>query len=580
MKHGVPHIIFTLIWLAAGTVSGITRAPRLQRACLDRTTGVVTVYFTPEADGCGSFTKYVLYGRDNGSDPFTKLTENTVLGSTSVSATLINKKKWELFLTVYFACNGTDTLNSDTLFIDDTPPAYLEPDSVSIELNSQQMIAGWSKSPDPDVMGYSIFKVDPSTGNNTVIDEQNVLFYTFSTATFNSTQSGNRMALAAYDSCKNGGVISNFHSPVLAEFDAGQNIDYLCTRKIYFKWSAYKGWVVNLYDIYVKDNISNTWSVIATVPGSQLTYTFSIPALGRTYSFFIRAHKAASVITSSSNRIDFVAGDFVKPANLRIGHVSVITDGMIQITGKYDMTASVSKALLQVKNYGSSSWTTLATYTPPTTSFSYNDPNRNTSFQKYTYRILLLNTCNEAFDSSESHTSILLRRSFYTMYWNEYWAWFDNAFTTDLFENPKGSSTWNNLNTFPDSSYILADTTKAFCYRVVSLLAGGGGNPPDTAYSNRICIRVLDTTLIPNTFTPGGMNPVFKIINPNLEPGQAQMNIYNRWGEKIFSGDALVGWDGKDHEGFYLGPGAYPYLIEVFTPEKRKAYKGTVLIIR
>ena len=58
------------------------------------------------------------------------------------------------------------------------------------------------------------------------------------------------------------------------------------------------------------------------------------------------------------------------------------------------------------------------------------------------------------------------------------------------------------------------------------------------------------------------------------------MLIFNRWGQKMFDGDALDGWDGKDWKGDYVGPGFYPYLINIKTAEKRSSYRGTVMVLR
>lgn len=580
MKAAIQYIILFLTGLYQINVQALDVAPTLRRACLDKSTGELTVYYSPVTDACGSFVKFMLFGRDNSSDPFVFLSEHSNLASSQIQATLPNKKKWELYIAALYACNGTDTLISNVIFIDDTPPVYIEPDSVSVDYATQQVIAGWSKAPEPDIMGYSIFKVDPGTGNNVVIDEKNVLFYAFNSSTFNASLSGNRMALAAYDSCKNGGVISNYHSPVLLGFNTGQNVNYQCTRNIYIQWSAYIGWTTSEYQIFVKDDVMNTWSIAGTVPGSQLNFTYPIPNLGRTYTFFVRAKKTTSSITSTSNVISFNAQDFIKPLNISIGHVSVVNDNTLNITGKYDITASINKAVLQLKPYGSSSWSTVATFIPPQNSFSFNDNSKNTNTTKYSYRLVLYNQCNEPFDSSTSHTSMVLKRNFNTNSWNDYWAWQSGSHETNLLRKDKTGSTWNNLFTAPDSVYFVMDTTIAYCFRVESINLGLSNVPLDTAYSNTICIRVFDTTLVPNSFSPGGLNPVFKITNPNLTAGQAQMTVYSRWGQKLFSGDAIEGWTGADHNGELVGPGFYPYLIEVLTPEKREVFKGTVMVLR
>ncbi|MCC7298627.1 MAG: gliding motility-associated C-terminal domain-containing protein [Bacteroidia bacterium] len=553
----------------------------IQRACLDKVTSTLTVYFKPNlSDPCGSFSEYVLYGRDNSANPFTAVATASNLAALQIQVVLPNKKRWELYISSRYACNGIDTLNSDTILIDDEPPAYLEPDSVSVDLATQQLIAGWPKAVEPDVMGYSLFKNDPGTGNNILIDRQNVLGYTFGLGTFDPSKSTNRFLMAAYDSCDNGGPISQYHNPILSSFNSGQNIDYQCTRKLYLIWTAYVGWNVDSYDICVKDNISNTWSIAGTVPGAQFNYTFNIPSLGPTYTFFIRGHKTGSTVSSSSNSISFTTINFTKPSIANIRRVTVINDQTINVPAEWENTPSIKDVLLQRKPYGTFIWTTIATYNGILGAANYTDQNKSANTNKYDYRLLLINSCNEPFDSSTVHTNILLRRNFNDFYWNQYWAWVGGNYTQDLIKRDRQGFTWNSENTHPDSSYFIADTTKPLCYRILSVKYGVNNKPVDTAYSNELCLKAFDTTLIPGGFTPGGLNPIFKIINVNILPGEATMRIYDRWGAKITETDALTGWDGKDQDGNFLGPGIYAYTIQIVRTEKRELLKGTVVLIR
>lgn len=568
------------LFLCPSSMFALDGPIKLMRACLDLS-GNITVYFNTPADPCGSFSSYELWGRDNSINNFSKLTSSSTYNISQIAAALPNKKKWEFYVIGLFACNGSDTVFSDTIFMDDTPPALLDPDSVSVDLTTQRVIAGWPKAPESDVMGYSLFKTDQNTGNNILVDEKNVVFYSFPLTDFDPNSTWNRFSLAVYDSCKNGGVISNYHSPVYLGFNSGQNIDYQCTKKIYIQWNAYVGWSVDAYDIMVFDNISGAWTLVYTVPGSQLNYIFDIPALGHQYSFYVRAHKSASTITSSSNLIVFDAKDFSYPAYKQLGHVSVIADGNIEITGTWETTTSIQNTLLQFRVYGSSAWTTIATYPGAAGKIGrYIHGGRNTSQTKYQYRLLFHNSCNSPFDSSLIHTSLLLRRTLKTFYWNDYWAWFTGLYETDLYEKPKQSSTWNPELTLGDSEFVVIDTLQANCFKVASFKLGVNNKPIDTAYSNVICLRAIDTTLVPGAFSPEGKNPIFKIYNPNLLPGQAVMKIYNRWGERIFEGDALTGWDGKAKDGAFFMAGIYVYLIEIRTPEKIETFKGTIMMLR
>jgi gliding motility-associated-like protein len=60
------------------------------------------------------------------------------------------------------------------------------------------------------------------------------------------------------------------------------------------------------------------------------------------------------------------------------------------------------------------------------------------------------------------------------------------------------------------------------------------------------------------------------------------MNIYNRWGENIFTTTAIDGrgWDGK-YNGILQPMGVYVYTIDVvFKNNMKKSFTGNVTLIR
>jgi gliding motility-associated-like protein len=88
----------------------------------------------------------------------------------------------------------------------------------------------------------------------------------------------------------------------------------------------------------------------------------------------------------------------------------------------------------------------------------------------------------------------------------------------------------------------------------------------DTAYT-RVTIEEETTLYIPNAFTPNadGINDMFSIYGIGISSGT--MNIFNRWGQMIFSTDQPEkGWSGVDGEtGSLCQIGVYVYRIEVTT---------------
>jgi gliding motility-associated-like protein len=91
------------------------------------------------------------------------------------------------------------------------------------------------------------------------------------------------------------------------------------------------------------------------------------------------------------------------------------------------------------------------------------------------------------------------------------------------------------------------------------------------------------TLIIPNVFTPNGdnSNDVYLVTGTGLT--NFHMEIYDRWGVKMFSSDYIGdGWNGRSSGGADVPAGTYYYLIQVkeaFTGES-KMYKGPLLLIR
>lgn len=108
---------------------------------------------------------------------------------------------------------------------------------------------------------------------------------------------------------------------------------------------------------------------------------------------------------------------------------------------------------------------------------------------------------------------------------------------------------------------------------------------------NELCNQVSSTVIIvennlelfiPNAFTPDGssnMNDKFEIYGEGIE--FSLMQIYNRWGEKIFeSQQQNVSWDGY-YKGVLQNPGVYTYYVEVqYLDGKQVERKGSVTLLR
>lgn len=99
-----------------------------------------------------------------------------------------------------------------------------------------------------------------------------------------------------------------------------------------------------------------------------------------------------------------------------------------------------------------------------------------------------------------------------------------------------------------------------------------------------VVIEVFDESsiLIPTVFTPNGdgNNDFFRVDGVNLKYVEGE--IYNRWGQKMFSWDNVNGmWDGKTQSGADAADGTYFYIIRAEGLDGKEYFqKGTLTLIR
>lgn len=127
----------------------------------------------------------------------------------------------------------------------------------------------------------------------------------------------------------------------------------------------------------------------------------------------------------------------------------------------------------------------------------------------------------------------------------------------------------------PNTQFPIASPEKTTQYTLRIASASG------CTATGAINVIVYRDLKMPNAFTPNGdgKNETFKI--PGSLPQKVFVfNIYNRYGQKVFSTtDSLKGWDGK-YNGVQQPPGIYIWEIKYLNQFNNQPayYKGTVLL--
>jgi gliding motility-associated-like protein len=165
--------------------------------------------------------------------------------------------------------------------------------------------------------------------------------------------------------------------------------------------------------------------------------------------------------------------------------------------------------------------------------------------------------------------------------WPPYQKWQKGTRTYEVFKQT-GDSTYQSLARLDSSqrSYLdqdLRDSADQFCYYI----RAEGFGKETFSRSTKICLEQSAIVHIPNTFSPG--------VTPNLNDqfgpeglyiANYQMQIYNRWGEQVFSTSTSERWDGS-YGGELVPQGVYHYQIVVRSEDgSRETYSGELTVVR
>ncbi|MFN5295522.1 MAG: gliding motility-associated C-terminal domain-containing protein [Flavobacteriales bacterium] len=168
----------------------------------------------------------------------------------------------------------------------------------------------------------------------------------------------------------------------------------------------------------------------------------------------------------------------------------------------------------------------------------------------------------------------------------------DNTDVTLLDLSQGSIASWEWTISLPSEELVSMEQNPAF-----SLPLGVGGSYPmqlevisadgcSDEIIGVLTVNEMFNLFIPVAFSPNGdgINDVFKIESSGLDPDSFRMEVFNRWGEKVFSstdpGQAWTG--GADGGDFYMPNGIYYYYITTSSVKtgERFYYKGYFTIVR
>ncbi len=214
----------------------------------------------------------------------------------------------------------------------------------------------------------------------------------------------------------------------------------------------------------------------------------------------------------------------------------------------------------------------------------YNNGSINTDFNAWDYRVKGSDLCGQPL-YTQVHTNILLTGKKVSAYdiamsFTPYIGWGNAQIQYDVYRLLKNSGTYElyepNVTNF-NVAYGNGLEYYTQCYRIKATKVG-----TDTAtWSNDICFDFEPLLFIPNAFSPNGdeFNNTFIMSGGALK--SIEISIFNRWGEKLYTGNSLNStWDGT-YKGREQPQDVYMYKCLYYGYDGRKySTKGTITLLR
>ncbi len=574
-----------LFFINASSLFAQVAAPKL-RCATTRFNGDVALTWQLPTVTCGAINGYKIWAQ-SGTSGFNLLA--TVTNPLQTSYTHIgaigNNTQWFYYLETDANCAGQTVLRSETL--DNRPPAPPVINNVSVV--NGQVVLSWEVGADPETYSYIVYNATTNTAIDTIFGKNNTQFIDLTATNLLSNYS---YTLATMDTCFNAGIINVLpqHNLVL-----NATIDR-CNQSAKLKWNAYDNWANGVLRYEIWSSVNGATPVKTdTVAGNILEYTQKDLIDGENTCFIVKAVGRGTDYTAVSNA-NCVTISIVKPTKfIYIKNATVNADNTVGLDWQWNTDIDLNSYGINssTDNSNYQRFSVLSAQFPLVTSnhidLAFQDIDKNKLF----YKIETIDSCAQLIFSNYVAT-VFAQASPLENFTNKIsWTAYDNPYSTvQYYEVFKNTTNGNSIKIATVTNALTAEdplnpqiaAEQDACYYVVAhanvrLPIGSPNNV--TSRSNTVCAHQSVDLQMPNAFAPEGNNNVFKPAAVFTRSAAYSMQIFDRWGGKLFeTNDISTGWDGTAN-GRAMPQGVYIYLIKAKEPEKNAIEKrGSVFLLR
>ena len=498
------------------------------------------------------------------------------------------------------ACNSTldggyfsDQNNTDVLKID------------SVTVNGGTALISWTPGTNGDIVNYDILEWVPGTGWSSIATVPNTVSMPYPLPGAAPGSSVKRYKVMSTDSCGNQSsdlLVAAHNNMLLTE-----NMDP-CEGIMRLRWNQYRGWAGGVKEYRVLADVTPPGGptqpgvLLATkAPGDTAFNTRDLIG-GWSYCYYIKAVDTAGQRFSSSNEVCINSLAVQRSRLLYLAKASVRNDNAVELVTFIDKDADIIHFDLQRADRDGAPFTSLGLIPKPVSppwEIRFKDFSADPNNHRYQYRFVATDSCGGIDTASNIGTNILLEvqpvdNLTNILTWNPYRDFMGGVLKYDIYrsvgENGGMSFVGTTTDTiFTDNIRPLGDNVGIFCYKVVAtegpspLMFTDYDGSVFTSTSNVVCAEHNPRVFIPNSFNPNSdvlENRTWRPKQVYVESGTYSLEIFDRWGNKVFStSEELKGWDGTI-DGTKAAEGSYIYQLNYRSKQGEPVeLRGTLLLI-
>lgn len=454
------------------------------------------------------------------------------------------------------SCSFESNIEGDN-FEDQIVPDIPNISSVSIDTVTNGVTIEWDENDQPDTYGYVVYQTDPN-GNLVEIDTVWGVGSTSFTHFPNTSGGPLEYSIAAFDSCFTDIIPPTYQTSAKAQphttnFLTGEiNI---CERIVELNWTGYQGFGTIEHDIYTKVN-GGLWQMIGNTSNNSFSTAIQ---LGDEMVFAVKTINTDNNSFSFSN-IDTVS--FIDAGGPTHSYLSVATvqDDKAIVKHYLSLDGGISTVKLWKFNTFNNDFEEIDEKSVAGNEVVFEDPEAEVNRQPYLYKTQIIDTCGQSLGFSNFGETIYLtantneEKMIHTLQWTPYREFPGNIKAYIIYRSVNGVydpapiAVLNpNIRTYMDSveQFSLSNDGK-ICYVVEAIEGPNALNNSEISRSNEVCPVIPPTIYIPNAFSVGGNNPIFKPVTSHRKFEDYHFEIFDRFGRMIFeSRDPNIGWDGR-----------------------------------